>query len=262
MLEPFLPLMLTAQTPPPASMVAEMGLAFLGGVISFISPCVLPLVPIYMSLISGVSVSDLRGGQLGRKTQIQVLLSAGLFVLGFTIVFVALGATATTIGEVLSRHLLLIQKIAGVAIVIMGLHVLGVFRVAFLNYEKKLEGRTFRSNWITAFVTGLAFSAGWTPCLGPILAGILSVAATQATVVRGMVLLAVYSMGLGIPFLLVAIGTGASLGTMNWVKRHFRAVELTSGSLLILAGLLLYFDQFTRLSGIIASWLPVLNRLG
>src|SRR3984885_2880362 len=172
------------------------------GLLSFLSPCVLPLVPPYLTFIAGTTIEDVAYERVARARR-DVLLAAILFVLGFSTVFVALGATASVFGQVLRAHIATLSLIAGLAIILMGLHFLGVFRLGLLYREKRLEVAKPLGLW-GAFVMGLAFAFGWTPCIGPILAAILSIAASEQTALRGAALLAVYSIGLGLPFLLAA----------------------------------------------------------
>src|ERR1700733_179238 len=204
------------------------------GLLSFLSPCVLPLVPPYLTFIAGTTIEDVAYERVARARR-DVLLAAILFVLGFSTVFVALGATASVFGQVLRAHIATLSLLAGFAIIAMGLHFLGVFRLNLLYREKRLEVQKPLGLW-GAYVMGLAFSFGWTPCSGPILAAILAIAASEATAVRGAGLLAIYSLGLGIPFLLAAAALGPFLGFLKRFKAHFGAVERVVGVLLIATG--------------------------
>ena len=232
--------------------------AFFGGILSFLSPCVLPLVPAYISFMSGVSVEELQGdanrGEVLRKT----LLTSLAFVLGFTVVFVALGATATAIGEFLLSKFHDLSKIAGVVIIIFGLHFLGLFKKAlsFMNYEKRFHVQKVQAGMAGAFVIGLAFAFGWTPCVGPILGPILAIAAGQDRVVEGIFLLTAYSLGLGVPFLLTAVATQTSLNFFNKIKRHFHIIEMISGIFLILVGILIVSGKFTLITTKLIEWFP------
>ena len=226
------------------------------GVVSFLSPCVLPLIPGYISFISGVSLGDLQaaksvpGTDLSPRYRIQrrAFVSSVWFVLGFTTVFVALGASATAVGSLLLERLALLRQAAGVVIVVLGLHLIGVFRIPFLQYEKKVEVRQRPLSSIGAFLVGAAFAFGWTPCIGPILAGILALASTQETIGQGMLLLAVYSLGLGVPFLATSLGVGAFLKFSARFRRYLRAVEIASGLLLVAIGGLIFTDRLTLLA--------------
>ncbi len=218
------------------------------GLVSFLSPCVLPLVPGYISFISGVSLEALREGRADEVKTSRVFLSAVWFVLGFSAVFVALGASATALGTVLLTRIALLRQVAGVIIVILGLHLIGLFRIGFLQYQKKVDVRSRPMSAVGAFVVGAAFAFGWTPCIGPILAGILTLASTQETVVKGMGLLAVYSLGLGIPFLLTSLGVQRFLKFSARFRKHLRVVEILAGALLVGVGILILTDRFTLLT--------------
>lgn len=224
------------------------------GLASFLSPCVLPLIPGYISFISGASIGDLQaaGGAVTRRA----FMSSVWFVLGFSAVFVALGASATAVGALLLQRLVFLRQAAGVIIVILGLHLAGILRIPFLQYEKKLEVRQRPLSAAGAFLVGAAFAFGWTPCIGPILAGILALASTQETVGQGMLLLAVYSLGLGAPFLATSLGVGAFLKFSARFRRYLRAVEIASGLLLIAIGVLIFTDRLTLL----ARYLSFFNR--
>jgi len=228
-------------------------LAALGaGFISFISPCVLPLIPGYLSFISGVSIADLGASEKRGEVLRKVALSSLIFVLGFSAVFIALGASATAVGKfLLSNKIGIFNRIAGVIIVVLGLHVTGIIRIPFLNYEKRFHSRSKPLGALGTFLVGIAFAFGWTPCIGPILGGILGLAANQGSVGEGMLLLSFYSLGLGIPFLVTAISFNFFLGFSGFFKKHFRTIEIASGLLLVAIGLLMFFNQF----GIISSWL-------
>ncbi len=223
--------------------------AFTAGLISFISPCVLPLIPAYLSFISGVSVEEMKSRDKKSQALKKVSLNTVLFVLGFSVVFVALGASATFIGDFLLSKLSLFNKVAGAIIMILGLHLLGVFRIRFLNYEKRFHAKRRPLGLLGSFLMGLAFAFGWTPCIGPILAGILLLASNQDTVTKGVVLLSSYSLGLGIPFFVTAVSFHSFLSVFGWIKKHFRTVEIISGVFLILVGFLIFIGSFSSLTG-------------
>ncbi|MCK4427515.1 MAG: cytochrome c biogenesis protein CcdA [candidate division Zixibacteria bacterium] len=223
--------------------------AFTAGLISFASPCVLPLIPAYLSFISGVSVEEMKSRDKKSQALKKVSVNTILFVLGFSVVFVALGASATFVGDFLLSKLSLFNKIAGAIIMLLGLHLLGVFRIRFLNYEKRFHARSRPLGPLGSFLVGLAFAFGWTPCIGPILAGILLVASNQGTVTKGVVLLSVYSLGLGIPFFVTAVSFHTFLSVFGWIKKHFRVVEIMSGLFLILIGFLIFIGSFSALTG-------------
>ena len=221
--------------------------AFVAGLISFLSPCVLPLVPGYVSLISGAGVEQLKTkeGQLFRK----LMLNSAAFIVGFSIVFITLGAISTEVGQVLAQYKSLLARIAGVVIVLFGLHLTGIFQIKALLADTRLHGLKGSSSAWRAFVIGFAFAFGWTPCVGPILAVVLGFAAAQDTVWKGVFLLAIYSAGLAVPFLLTSLGIERFLKFYNRFKFHMHAVEVASGVLLIGLGILLAMGRFTLLSG-------------
>jgi len=229
--------------------------AFSAGLISFLSPCVLPLVPGYISMVSGASVDELKAEDNTRVLR-KVLLHSLLFIAGFSIVFISLGASATWLGQVLLSRMSLLYKVAGVIIIIFGLHLTGLLRIGFLYRDKRFHSAGKPATALGAFVIGLAFAFGWTPCIGPILAAILGLAASQQTVSAGITLLAVYSLGLAIPFLLTSLGINRFLRFYDRFRVHLRQVEVFSGVILILLGAMIFTNQFTRLSG----YLSFLNR--
>jgi cytochrome c-type biogenesis protein len=222
--------------------------AFFAGLLSFLSPCVLPLVPGYISIISGFSLDQLKGKAQDASLKRAVMMSSVMFILGFTISFIALGATATALGKLLLTRMPILRNIAGIIMIIFGLHVLGVFRINALYQDKRMHNVQTSSGMLGALVLGLVFALGWSPCLGPILSGILGLASEQETVVRGMFLLFVYSTGLGIPFLMTSLGLNRFLAFYNRFKRHFRALEIVSGILILGVGVLILTDQMTRLN--------------
>lgn len=230
--------------------------AFTAGIISFISPCVLPLIPGYLSFISGVSLEEMRGGERKSEALKKVSLNTLFFVLGFSFVFVAMGASATFVGEFLLSKLSLFNKIAGVIIILLGLHIIGVFKISFLNYEKRFHTKSKPLSPLGSFVVGLAFAFGWTPCIGPILGGILALAANQDTMGKGIMLLSSYSLGLGIPFLVTAVSFNTFLGVFGRVKRHFRTIEIISGLFLVTIGFLIFIGSFGYIAGLLNQWFP------
>jgi cytochrome c-type biogenesis protein len=225
--------------------------AFIAGLISFLSPCVLPLVPGYLSFISGVSLDEIRSGQDNqqhRKALKKVANNSLLFILGFSIVFILLGASATFIGGFLRTKMAILSKIAGVIIIIFGLHIAGVFKIKYLLYEERFHFQKRPLSWIGIILVGMAFSFGWSPCIGPILAAILYYASTQETVYQGIGLLLCYSLGLGIPFFVSAIAVNAFLGLFNWIKKYMRGIEIVSGIFLILFGILILLNKLQYLA--------------
>jgi cytochrome c-type biogenesis protein len=221
--------------------------AFVAGLVSFLSPCVLPLVPGYVSLISGTGVEELKHGDV--KLFRKVMSSSLMFVLGFSIVFVALGAVATEVGQLMARYKSLMAEIAGVVVILFGLHLTGLLQIKALLGDKRLNQVKGGSTPWGAFILGFAFAFGWTPCVGPILAVILGLAAAQNSVGKGIALLGIYSLGLAVPFLLTAVGIERFLQFYSRFRRHLHTLEVVSGVLLIFLGGLLVMNRFTLLSG-------------
>jgi cytochrome c-type biogenesis protein len=231
--------------------------AFAAGFLSFVSPCVLPLIPGYISFVSGVSVEEMRGDAAPATSRVQVFVTSLAFVIGFSLVFVALGASATAIGKFLFAKLPLLSKIAGVILIIFGLHTMGVFRLAFLETEKRVHSQRKPAGPLGAMLVGVAFAFGWTPCIGPILGGILAIAGSRNSVNEGITLLAVYSLGLGIPFLLTSLAINQFFGAARKIRRYYHAIELTSGALLVLIGVLIMTGQLTLIVRLLQPYLPV-----
>ena len=241
----------------------SIGAAILAGVISFLSPCVLPLVPPYLCFIGGTSLEELsRPGATAALQQRRTMLAALMFVAGFTTVFVMLGASASLVGQLLRAHLTLLGQIAGLAIIVMGLHFLGLFRLDFLNREARYHAARKPAGPLGAYAIGLAFAFGWTPCIGPVLAVILSLAASEQDVAKGAGLLAVYSLGLGIPFLLAAAGVGAFLGFLSGMRKHLLIVERVMGGLLVLTGIMFLTGTMQNMSYWLLEQFPWLANIG
>lgn len=236
--------------------------AFLGGFISFISPCVLPLVPPYLCYMAGVSIDQLVGDEESERSQSYILFVALCFVLGFTTVFVALGTSASLIGQVLLKHQTLLAQIAGGLIIIMGLHFLGLFRLGFLYKEARPDSSKVTSGPIGSYIMGLAFAFGWTPCIGPILAAILAIAGTEDSAAKGALLLGVYSLGIGIPFLLAAFFAKPFMSFMMRFRKHLGSVEKLMGALLVLTGLLFITGSITRVANYLIELFPSLATFG
>lgn len=228
--------------------------AFVAGLISFLSPCVLPLVPGYVSLISGAGVEELKAqeSQLLRK----LMLNSAAFIVGFSVVFITLGAISTEVGQLLAMYKSRLSVVAGIVIILFGLHLTGIFKIKALYADARLHSVKGGSTPWGAFVIGFAFAFGWTPCVGPILAVILGFAAAQDSVFKGIILLAVYSLGLAVPFLLTSLGIQRFLKFYGRFRAHMHALEVASGILLIALGGLLVFGRFTLLS----NYLSFLNR--
>ncbi len=236
--------------------------AVLAGVLSFISPCVLPLVPPYLGYLAGVSLDELTGETDDRTVSRRVFTSALVFVLGFSTVFVLLGATASLLGQFIRSYLEYFGYIAGVAIIIMGLHFLGVFRIGLLYREARVQVDRKPAGPLGAYLIGLAFGFGWTPCVGPILAAILFVAGSEDTVGQGALLLTAYALGLGIPFLLAALFAGPFLNFMKRFRRHMGTVEKAMGGVLVLTGVMFLTGQMAVLSYWLLETFPMFQYIG
>lgn len=229
--------------------------SFAAGIVSFLSPCVLPLVPGYISFISGISLEELSRG-LERKEAIQKAgMGSILFVLGFSFIFTLMGASASALGQFLAEYIWVISKIAGILIIFFGLHTMGILPINWLFYEKRFNTQKVSPGLAGSFVMGLAFAFGWTPCIGPILAGILALAATQESVRQGTFLLFVYSMGVGIPFILTGFGTHLFLQFFSRYKRFIRWGEIFAGILLVFVGGLIFTNKLTMLIQFMPDWL-------
>ena len=227
--------------------------AFGAGVLSFASPCVLPLIPAYISFIAGVSLKELSGESASTTARRSALINSIFFILGFSFVFVALGASASLLGKVLYDWLEWIKRIGGGLIALFGLHLTGVFRFGFLQSEKRAHVSTKKFGYLGSVLVGLAFGAGWTPCVGPILGSILVLASTQESVGRGILLLSFYSAGIGIPLFLATLGINAFMNFFNKFKKWLHVVEVVSGIFLVILGVLLMTNKFTYLTGKLAA---------
>ncbi len=230
-------------------------IAFVAGVVSFLSPCVLPLVPGYISMLSGVSMEELKAGAEAAVVR-RILRNSLAFVAGFSAVFVVLGASATAVGSFLLTRRTWFNIVAGIIIIVFGLHLTGLVKIPLLYRDARIDTGAPRRGLAGSFLLGFAFAFGWTPCIGPILTGILALAATRDTVYQGMFLLGTYSTGLAIPFILTSLGLGQFLKFYGRFRRHLQAVEIASGVFLIAIGILMAFNRFTVLSG----YLTFLNR--
>lgn len=231
----------------------SLWVAFVAGIFSFLSPCILPLVPGYISFLSGVSLEELKQGNVHKKVVRKAGLTSIFFVMGFSVVFIALGASASFAGKFLIKHIAIITKVAGVLIVVLGLHLTGILNLAWLNYNRQVRLKNISPGFLGAFVIGLAFAFGWTPCVGPILAGILTLAATQDTLLRGVYLLASYSLGLGIPFIITGFAVGVFMRFFEKYKKFIRWGEVVAGVFLIIIGVLIFFGNLEDLSRLLPS---------
>ncbi|MGB7335671.1 MAG: cytochrome c biogenesis protein CcdA [Salaquimonas sp.] len=240
--------------------------ALVAGAISFLSPCVLPLVPPYLCYMAGVSLDTLTGENqasdvaAAKAAQRRAILHSIIFVLGFSIVFTALGAGASTIGQLMRAHLDTLAIVAGVIIIIMGLHFIGLFKIGFLYREARFN--TSKAGYVGSFLMGIAFAFGWTPCIGPVLGVILAMASSGQSVGEGASLLAVYSLGLGIPFLLAAFFVGPFMNFLNRFKKHLGTMEKITGILLVITGILFLTGAMQTASFWLLETFPVLGTFG
>lgn len=236
-----------------------------GGLASFLSPCVLPLVPAYLCLVAGTSLDQLEArSKLENSPAInwKVVTMAFLFVLGFSTVFILLGAGASFINRILIQHMDILSKIAGAIIVVFGVHMTGIIRIPLLYREARFNTIDKPQNWLGAYVIGLAFGFGWTPCIGPILGTILALAAADSSLAHGVSMLAVYALGLGIPFMIAAFAINPFLGFMRRFRKYFKAMEIGTGLIIIATGLLIFTGQFQILAYWFLELFPGLATLG
>jgi cytochrome c-type biogenesis protein len=241
--------------------IASIAAALFAGVLSFLSPCVLPLVPPYLVYLAGTSLERLADAEPEPMVRADTVYAALLFVAGFSTVFIAFGASASAIGRLMNAWSAQLGLVAGIAIIVMGLHFLGLTRLSVLMREKRLTMARPVGLW-GAYAMGLAFAFGWTPCIGPILSGILMVAASKETVTKGAGLLAVYSAGLGIPFIFAALAVEPCTAFIARFKRHLEKVERAMGVFLVLTGLAFLFGFVSVASTMLLEWFPALGRIG
>jgi cytochrome c-type biogenesis protein len=242
-----------------ATLLPAMLVAVFAGVLSFLSPCVLPIVPPYLAYMGGISMAEMGGKGAARR---KVMLSALFFVLGLSTVFLFLGFTASAFGRFFLSNQDWFVTIAGIVIMVFGAHFLGVYRIGFMDREMRMDAGDRGGSAFGAYVLGLAFAFGWTPCIGPILGAILSIAASEADTTRGTVLLGAYAAGLGIPFLLVAAFFPSMTGVMAWMKQHMDRIEKIMGLLLWTVGLLMLTGKFTDFAWWLNEKFPVLQQFG
>ncbi|MEO9169812.1 MAG: cytochrome c biogenesis protein CcdA [Candidatus Baltobacteraceae bacterium] len=231
-----------------------VGIAFLAGLVSFVSPCVLPLVPAYLSLLTGASLEELRDNATS-ASRANAVAHALAFIAGFTLVFVALGLTASAIGGVLNQNRVLIAQVGGCIVIVLGLQMMGLIRIPFLMMDGRMHVQHERRSYWTSGIVGIAFAAGWSPCIGPILAGILAIASQQHNG-EAAVLLLCYSLGLAVPFFLTALAIGAVLPVLNRIKRFLPAIEFVAGLFLIAVGYVLVNDAFLTVAGWFYQFVP------
>lgn len=243
-----------------AGLLPAMFVALLAGMLSFLSPCVLPIVPPYLAYMSGINLAE--GAAEEDAKPPAAVIPALFFVLGLSTVFLFLGFTASAFGAFFLQNQILFSRIAGAVVMVFGLHFLGVFRIPILDREARLDAGDRGGSALGAYVLGLAFAFGWTPCIGPQLGAILSLAATEASISRGTMLLAIYAAGLGIPFILAALYMQRALGVMSRLKRHMALIEKSMGVLLLVVGVALLTGAFTTFSWWLLEQFPGLARLG
>jgi cytochrome c-type biogenesis protein len=225
----------------PASQLS-ITIAFLAGLFSFLSPCVLPLVPIYLAQLVGQGIYQSTNMQEGISARIMTFLHAVTFVVGFTLAFVALGATASTLGSFLRTHLVILREVGGVLLVVLGLHVAGILKLPLLYQQKRFEFHPTRPSYPASFLIGVIFAIAWSPCIGPILGSILVMAASAATLRLGVWLLLAYSLGLGVPFLILGLGLDRFSLVLKWLKPYLGKIEVVTGILLIVVGVVVFFN--------------------
>ncbi len=227
--------------------------AFTAGLISFLSPCILPMIPSYLAFITGISLEELSQDQNLKKVRKSVITNSLFFILGFSILFIAMGASATFIGKFLAKNIRWFEIIGGSLVVILGLHFAGLFKIKFLEREKKIHLDKKPLGIIGTVLVGMAFGAGWTPCVGPILGSILTMAAATQNVAKGIILLISYSVGLGIPFLLTGLLIHKFFEYFKTIRKYFRVITLVGGILLVIIGLLLITGYFTTISSFLGA---------
>ena len=242
-----------------AALLPSLFVALLAGVISFLSPCVLPIVPPYLAYMGGISMNDMTDDTQSNRPAI---IASIFFAMGLSTVFIFLGFTSSLLGQIFLQNQRVFGIVAGLVIILFGLHFIGLIRISFLYREARIDAGDKGGSAFGAYILGLAFAFGWTPCIGPILGAILSVAAQEGSVARGTILMAVYALGLGLPFIIAAVFINRAVGVMNRFKRYMDTVEKIMGGLLILVGLALVFDLFSRFSYWLLETFPALALVG
>lgn len=228
--------------------IASLFVSLLMGIVSFASPCILPLIPSYVSYITGISFDDLTGPDARKRNITTTVLHSLAFVAGFTLIFVLLGATASLLGQIMIEYLKAVRIVGGILLIVLGLFVSGIVPIPFLQQDAKLRLKTRPAGFFGTFLVGVIFAAGWTPCTGPFLAAVLMQAAQAETMGTGMVFLVFYSLGIGIPFILSAVAISAFLSSFRKVTRYFHAIKIVSGVILVIMGILLLTDKWTLLT--------------
>ncbi len=229
-------------------------IAFTAGLLSFVSPCVLPLIPSFVTYITGLTFEELTSGIDKKRVRTLTIINSMAFIGGFTVIFVLLGASATFIGRFLLEYQDVIRKAGGILIILFGLYIMGVINFDFLQRDKRIHVKNKPSGYIGSFLVGMAFAAGWTPCVGPILGSILIYASTSKSVLKGMGLLAVYSLGLGIPLFISSIAINTFLMTFRKISRYMKGITIASGIFLVIIGIMIFTDYFTLLSALFQKY--------
>ncbi|MFT4717593.1 MAG: cytochrome c-type biogenesis protein [Paracoccaceae bacterium] len=242
-----------------ASLLPSILIALAAGVLSFLSPCVLPIIPPYLAYMGGISMNDLTNDGSSRRPAV---IASIFFVLGLSTVFLLLGFTASIFGQFFLQNQVLFGQVAGVIIIIFGLHFVGIFRIKLFMREARLDAGDRGGSAVGAYVLGLAFAFGWTPCIGPILGAILSLSAQEDSIGRGTFLMAMYAVGLGLPFILSAMFINRAMGVMNRLKRHMGTIEKVMGALLIGVGIMMLTGAFSRMSYWLLENVPFLGAIG
>jgi cytochrome c-type biogenesis protein len=224
------------------------------GLLSFLSPCVLPLIPSYMAFITGISIEELSHQENPRQVRKKVILSSLFFILGFSLIFIVLGASATFVGKFLSRNIRWFETIGGIFIIFMGLHFSGILRLRFLDRERAIHLKKKPLGHFGTFLVGVAFGASWTPCVGPILGSILTLAASTQNIFKGIVLLAFYSLGLGLPFFISGIILHRFFEYSRSIRKYFKFIAIAGGVLLIIVGIMLLTGYFSQISSLLAIY--------
>lgn len=228
----------------------SIGVAFAAGLASFLSPCVLPLVPIYLAQLVGQGIYQAVPDMHEPTPRLTTFLHATTFVVGFTLAFVAMGATASTLGSFLNTNQILIRQISGILLILIGLHLTGILKIPLLYWQKRFEFHPKRPGYTASLLIGIIFAIGWTPCIGVILGPILALAANAATLRQGVLLLLAYSLGLGIPFLLLGLGVDQGGKILKWLKPHLGKIEIGTGIIMIVVGCMIFFNLLTYLNAL------------
>lgn len=235
----------------------SLGASFLAGLASFLSPCMLPLVPIYLTQLVGQSVHQSTNTHKVYSERISTFLHALLFVLGFTLVFVVLGATASALGSIVSAYQFQLRQVGGILLIIIGLHLIGILKIPLLFWQKRLTFRPSRPSYPASLLIGCIFAIGWTPCISLLLGSILGLAANAATLREGVLLLLMYSLGMGLPFLLLGLGLNQASQLLRWFKPHLGKIEIGTGVIMIIMGILIYFNVLVYLNSFFRSGLKI-----